>query len=164
MRFLKNTVGNVGLIVKFIFLIIKKRHAMGLTYATIQLQNGDDVSDYNRKRIGEDEIRQVEISALVDTGSVMMVINESIRAALDLPIIGKRPSQLADGTRLELPVVGSIMIKYLDRWCITSALLLPDDEEPLLGAIPMEEMDLYIHPARNELLVVHPEGPVMSLK
>jgi clan AA aspartic protease len=137
---------------------------MGLTYATIQLQNGDNVSDYNRKRIGEEDIRQVEISALVDTGSIMMVINETIREALDLPIIGKRPSQLADGTRLELPVVGSIKIKYLDRWCITSALLLPNDEEPLLGAIPLEEMDLYIHPARNELLVVHPEGPVMSLK
>lgn len=137
---------------------------MGLTYANIQLQNNADVEFFRRGKMGEDEIRQMDIHALVDTGSVMMAINETIREALDLPIIGKRPSQLADGTRLELPVVGSIMIKYLDRWCITSALLLPDDQEPLLGAIPLEEMDLYIHPARNELLVVHPEGPVMSLK
>jgi clan AA aspartic protease len=137
---------------------------MGLTYATIQLQNGNDVSDYNRKRIGEEEIRQMDIHALVDTGSLMLAINESIRSVLDLPIIGKRPSQLADGTRLELPVVGSIRIRYLDRWCITSALLLPNDQEPLLGAIPLEEMDLYIHPARNELFPVHPEEPVMSLK
>jgi clan AA aspartic protease len=137
---------------------------MGLTYANIQLQNGNDVSDYNRKRIGEDEIRQIEINALVDTGSIMLAINEPIRAALDLPIIGKKVSQLADGTRIELPVAGSIMVRYLDRWCITSALLLPDDQEPLLGAIPLEEMDLYIHPGRGELLPVHPEGPLMSLK
>lgn len=34
---------------------------MGLTYAKIQLQNGNDVSDYNRRRIGEAEIRQVSI-------------------------------------------------------------------------------------------------------
>jgi hypothetical protein len=33
-----------------------------------------------------------------------------------------------------------------------------------LGAIPMEEMDLYVNPGRNELLPVHPEGPIMSLK
>ena len=65
--------------------------------------------------MGEDEIRQIDILALVDTGAVMMAINETIREALDLPISGKRPLQLADGTRLELPVVGSIMIKYLDR-------------------------------------------------
>ena len=28
----------------------------------------------------------------------------------------------------------------------------------------MEEMDLYVNPSRNELLPVHPEGPIMSLK
>ena len=137
---------------------------MGLTYANIQLQNGGDAEDFRRGRIGEDEVRQLEVHALVDTGSVQLAINETIREALGLSIIGMRPSQLADGTRLQLPVVGSIVVKYLDRWSITTALVLPDDQEPLLGAIPLEEMDLYIHPNRNELLPVHPEGPVMSLK
>ena len=137
---------------------------MGLTYANIQLQNGGDAEDFRRGRIGEDEIRQVEVNALVDTGSVQLAINESLREALGLEIIGMRPSQLADGTRLTLPVVGSIVVKYLDRWSITTALVLPDDQEPLLGAIPLEEMDLYVHPRRNELLPVHPDGPLMRLK
>ena len=137
---------------------------MGLTYANIQLQNGGDAEDFRRGRIGEDEIRQIEVNALVDTGSVQLAINESLREALGLEIIGMRPSQLADGTRLTLPVVGSIVVKYLDRWSITTALVLPDDQEPLLGAIPLEEMDLYVHPRRNELLPVHPDGPLMSLK
>jgi hypothetical protein len=65
---------------------------------------------------------------------------------------------------VELDVVGPILIRYLDRTCITSAIVLPDDQEALLGAIPMEEMDLYVNPGRNELLPVHPEGPLMSLK
>ena len=137
---------------------------MGLTYANIQLQNGGDAEDFRRGRIDEDEIRQIEVHALVDTGSVQLAINESLREFLGLPIIGMRTSQLADGTCLELPVVGSIVVKYLDRWSITTALILPDDQEPLLGAIPLEEMDLYVHPGRNELLPVHPDGPLMSLK
>ena len=137
---------------------------MGLTYANIQIQNGDDAADFRRHRIGEDEVRQMDIHALVDTGSVSMAINETIRQALGLEIIGHRPSLLADGTRLNLPVVGFIVVRYLDRWSITTALVLPDDEEPLLGAIPMEEMDLYVHPGRNELLPVHPDGAVMTLK
>jgi clan AA aspartic protease len=137
---------------------------MGLTYANITLQNGADVEDLRRNRIGEDEVRQIEVHALVDTGSVQLAINQSIADALGLSVIGTRPSQLADGTRLQLPVVGSIVVRYLDRWSITTALVLPDDQEPLLGAIPLEEMDLYIHPSRNELLPVHPEGPVISLK
>jgi clan AA aspartic protease len=137
---------------------------MGLTYANIQLQNGADIEDFRRGRIGEDEIQQLEVHALVDTGSIMLAINQSIADSLGLSIVGHRTSQLADGTRLNLPLVGGIIVRYMDRWSLTNALLLPDDQEPLLGAIPMEEMDLYVHPGRNELLPVHPDGPLMSLK
>ena len=94
----------------------------------------------------------------------MLCINDSIKQALGLDVVGKRRSQLANGVVLELDVVGPVVIRYLDRDCITRALILPDDQEPLLGAIPMEEMDLYVNPGRNELLPVHPEGPLMSLK
>lgn len=137
---------------------------MGLTYANIELVNQSDADDYRRKRIGEDEIRQITVHAMVDTGSIMLCINESIKDALGLDIVGKRRSELANGLILELDVVGPVIVRYLDRDCVTRALLLPDDQEPLLGAIPMEEMDLYVHPSRKELLPMHPEGPIMSLK
>jgi clan AA aspartic protease len=137
---------------------------MGLTYANIELVNQSDAEDFRRKRIGADEIRQITVHAMVDTGSIMLCINESIKDALGLDVIGKRRSQLANGVILDLDIVGPIVVRYLDRDCVTRALLLPDDQEPLLGAIPMEEMDLYVNPGRNELLPVHPEGPLMSLK
>jgi clan AA aspartic protease len=137
---------------------------MGLTYADIELVNHTDSEDFRRKRIGEDEVRQITVHAMVDTGSIMLCINETIKDALGLDVVGKRRSQLANGEILEFDVVGPITVKYLDRDCVTRAILLPDDSEPLLGAIPMEEMDLYVNPGRNELLPVHPEGPIMSLK
>ena len=37
-------------------------------------------------------------------------------------------------------------------------MVLPGEAEPLLGAIPLEEMDALIHPLRNEL-IVNPEHP-----
>jgi clan AA aspartic protease len=137
---------------------------MGMVYANIELLNGDDVALNRRNFISEDEIRRINLNMMVDSGAIMLTINEEIRAALGLSIIDHRPSQLADGTRLTLPVAGSIEVRYEGRFCTTNALVLPDDQEPLLGAIPMEEMDLWISPARNLLTPVHPEGPVMSLK
>jgi clan AA aspartic protease len=137
---------------------------MGLTYANIQLLNAHDEERFERGQIGEDEIRQITVHAMVDTGSIMLCINESIKQALNLRVRKKRRSQLANGQILELDVVGPLIVRYLDRECSTNALILPDDQEPLLGAIPMEEMDLYVHPSRNELLPVHPEGPIMSLR
>lgn len=137
---------------------------MGLVYANIELVNADDMALNRRGYLGEDEIRQIEVNCLVDSCSIMLCINEEIRAALGLAIVGERPSRMADGTRIKLPIATGVWVKFQDRTCLTNALVLPEDEDVLLGAIPMEEMDLYIHPGRNELAPVHPEGPVMILK
>jgi clan AA aspartic protease len=137
---------------------------MGIVYANIELLNNGDVELNRRKFISDDEIRKINLNMMVDSGAIMLTINEEIRELLGLSIIDHRPSQLADGTRLTLPVAGSIEVRFEGRFCTTNALVLPDDQEPLLGAIPMEEMDLWISPARNLLTPVHPEGPVMSLK
>ena len=101
---------------------------------------------------------------LVDSGAIMLTINEELQKALGLPIIDYRPSQMANGTMIELPVAGNIEVRYQGRLCVTNGPVLPGDSDPLLGAIPMEEMDLWTSPARNVLRPVHPEGPVMSLK
>ena len=137
---------------------------MGIVYANIELRNGGDIELSRRKYIGEEDIRYININMMVDSGAIMLAINEEIRVALGLEIIDHRSSQLADGTRLNLPVAGSIEVRYEGRFCTTNALVLPEDTEPLLGAIPMEEMDLWINPAHNLLTAVHPEGPLMSLK
>ena len=137
---------------------------MGITYANIRIQNGGEVEDFRRGKIGEDEIREITVSAMVDTGSIMLCINEEIRDALGLTIVGERNSVLANGQRLKFPITNNVVVWYEDRWCSTSALVLPDDSEPLLGAIPLEEMDLFVHPARQQLMPMHPDGPVMILK
>jgi clan AA aspartic protease len=137
---------------------------MGLTYVNIELVNAYDDEQARRGKIGEDEIRQITVLSLVDTGAVMLCINEDIQQVLGLPFRRKKRSQTADGRILELDVVGPVIVRYLDRDCSTNAIVLPNGQEALFGAIPMEEMDLYVHPARNEVLPVHPDGPIMSLK
>ena len=148
----------------FLIIFLKQKSRIGLTYANIELLNGDDLTDARRGRIGEDEVRQVTVRTLVDTGSVMLCLNETIKDALGLEVIGTRRSQLANGLLLQLDIVGPVTVRFLDRDCSTRALVLPDDQEPLLGAIPMEEMDLYVNLGRNELLPIHADGPIMNLR
>ena len=73
---------------------------------------------------------------------------------------------LADGTKRALKVAGPVKIKFKERDCITDAFVLPDSEEPLLGAVPMELMDLIIIPSSEKLDYnpLHPDGPLYSLK
>lgn len=134
---------------------------MGLVYADIEVINGEDITLAKRHFIGEEEIRRMHIKVLADSGSYMMCINETIQEQLGLTVIEKRKAQLANGSIEEYEVVGPIEVKFKNRRCMVDAMVLKGDNEPLLGAIPMEDMDVLIHPQRQEL-IVNPEHPYVA--
>lgn len=139
---------------------------MGLTYADIELINAGDIEMARRFVIGQDEVKRLHINMLVDTGAYNLCINESIQAQLDLPFVEKRKGQLANGSIEEYDFVGPVVLKFKNRQTVCNALVLRGDNEPLLGAIPLEDMDVLIHPLRQELLVNpdHPYYAQMKLK
>jgi clan AA aspartic protease len=131
---------------------------MGLVYADIEIINGSDLILAKRNIIGHEDIKRMPVNILVDTGSYYLCINETIQEQLDLPFIEKRKGQLANGSIVEYDVVGPVELKFKNRRCNIDAMVLPGDSEPLLGAIPMEDMDVLVHPLRQEL-IVNPEHP-----
>ena len=139
---------------------------MGLVYADIELINGDDLALARRNIIGEEEIKRIHVNMLVDTGNMYMFINENIQEQLQLAVLEKRKGQLANGHIVEYDVVGPLEVKFKNRRCTVNAMVLPGDNEPLLGAIPLEDMDVLIHPYRQELIVnpAHPYFAQMKLK
>ena len=52
--------------------------------------------------------------------------------------------------------MGPVKITFKNRNCFTGAMVIGD--EVLLGAIPMEDMDLVVHPSKL-LLTVNPQSP-----
>jgi clan AA aspartic protease len=134
---------------------------MGLVYADVELINAGDLEMSRRHLIGEDEIKRMNVTMLVDTGSVYMCINETVQEQLDLSIIEHRKGQLADGSVVEYAVAGPIEVRFKNRRCVVDAMVLPGDNEMLLGAIPLEDMDVLIHPYKREL-IVNPEHPYFA--
>lgn len=113
---------------------------MGLVYADIELINGGDLEMARRQLKGEEEIRRMPLSILVDTGAYYLCINETIQEQLGLSYIEKRKGQLADGSVIEYDVVGPVEIRFKNRRCNVDAMVLKGQNEPLLGAIPLEDM------------------------
>jgi clan AA aspartic protease len=134
---------------------------MGLTFADIELINSGDLELARRHYIGQEDIKRMHVNILVDSGAYMLCINETIKEILDLNVVEKRKGQLANGMVMEYNVVGPIEVRFKNRRCVVDAMVLPGDAEPLLGAIPMEDMDVLIHPLRQEL-IVNPEHPHMA--
>jgi len=97
------------------------------------------------------DLEEIDPEALVDTGAVHLCIPEHVALQLQLGQLSPREMRTADGKSHLVPYVGPVRIEMLGRDCITGALVLGN--QVLLGAIPMEDMDLVIEPARQRVSV-----------
>jgi len=131
---------------------------MGLVYADITLINGEDLILAKRHYIGEEEVKQMHITMLVETGSYNLCINEEIQTQLKFPVVERRAGETADGRIIECDVVDNVQVRFKNRATTCRAMVLPAGCEPLLGAIPLEDMDVIIHP-QSQQLIVNPDHP-----
>ena len=132
-----------------------------MVYADLEIINTIDIALAKKSIIGEEEIKSLRVNALVDTGAYNMCINEIIQSQLELPFVEKRTGVLANGEIETYDLVGPLTIKFKNRTTICNALVLPGNNEVLLGAIPMEDMDVIIDP-KKQTLEVNPEHPYFA--
>ncbi len=118
---------------------------MGLVYAELELANAR-----------EDSLRPMTVRAMVDTGALHMCLPAHVATQLGLVRLDQRTVTTADGAEHLVDYVGPLKVRFENRQCLTGALVLGD--QPLLGAIPMEDMDVLIDPAR-QALTVNPRNP-----
>lgn len=135
---------------------------MGYTYADIELFSADDLALNRRGFLPEEDIKRMRVTVLVDSGAHTLVINDHIRQQLDLPVLEERTARFANETEVRVSIVGPVEIRFGNRRTTTEAILLPGNAEPLLGVIPMEDMDLIVDP-KQQCLVVNPENPNIPL-
>ena len=128
---------------------------MGIVRTTITLKNAYDILKANEGIIKETEIRQATISAIVDTGAWTLVINEEIREKLGLTITRTNSGTLADGKRSIYNVASPLEVSWKNRGTICEAIVLPEAKDVLLGAIPLEAMDLIVNPREEEVVGAH---------
>ena len=128
---------------------------MGLVYEEITLKNVYDVEMCDHGLIKKSEVRQITVQALVDTGASTLVINEEIRKKLGLGIKGKRYATLANSKKDVCKITDGVEIIWKDRSTIVSPLVVSENGTVLLGAIPLEGMDLIVDPSKQTLIGAH---------
>lgn len=104
----------------------------------------------------ESALAPLEVEALADTGAVHLCIPEHVRLQLKLDEMDKKEVTLADGRKALVPYVGPIEVRFKNRVGFAGALVMGD--QVLLGAIPMEDMDLVVIP-RDRSLDINPSSP-----
>jgi len=129
----------------------------------ITLENILDRGFANHGYIKENEIRTLKVEAMPDTGAWTLVINEDVRQKLGLTIEETSISTLADGKANTYNVTEGVKIRWKNRSTILPAVVVPNAKDILLGALPLEAMDLMVDPVNEKLVGVHGDQPLHVL-
>jgi clan AA aspartic protease len=121
---------------------------MGISYATLRLRNPV-----------RGELQPLEVRAIADTGAMYLCLPRHVVIQLDLRTLEQREVTLADGSKRSVDYVGPVEVRFANRGCFVGAMVLGD--EVLLGAIPMEDMDLVVNPQLRQV-TVNPDSPNMA--
>ena len=125
---------------------------MGVFMEEIILENIIDRADAERGYIKDAEVRMLKVDVMPDTGAWTLVINDEVREKLGLEIEDEVRSTLADGTIGKYPLTKPVKIQWKNRITFQSAIVVPNAKKVLLGALPLEGLDLVVDPVHQTLV------------
>jgi clan AA aspartic protease len=128
---------------------------MGEVRAEITLVNIRDAAKAEDGVIPEREVRRLTVNALVDTGAWTLVINEETREKLGLRVKETTETGVAGGGTIPGGISEYVEIRWKDRNTACEALVLSGEKDILLGAYPLEGLDLTVNPKKQEVVGAH---------
>ncbi|MDR1400333.1 MAG: aspartyl protease family protein, partial [Treponema sp.] len=97
----------------------------------------------------------LKVNAVVDTGAWTLIINEETRQNLGLRVEETSETTVAGGGTVFSQVTEPVRVYWKNRNTPCKAVVLPGEEDVLLGALPLEGMDLMVHPLKQEVIGAH---------
>ena len=136
---------------------------MGTFKEEITLENITDWGLARHGYIEEAAIRRLTVEAMPDTGAWTLIINEDTREKLGLTIEGSVQSSLVGGKISSYPITEAVKIQWKDRNTELPAMVVAEAKNILLGALPLEALDLIVDPVRKQLTGAHGDQPLHIL-
>ena len=129
---------------------------MGRVIVDVEVANYDDLVRVKDGVLSPEEVRRMVVKGVVDTGANHLVVPKQVAKDLGLPSAGSATVRYADGRSKVRPMVGSVRVKLLGRESTFDAMVEPDRDTLLIGAIVLEALDLLVDCSHQKL---HPRDP-----
>jgi clan AA aspartic protease len=138
---------------------------MGKIMTKVKLTNRVDEWAASRGLLPPDQVRTIEVAALVDTGATTLVLPADVCRKLGLTEVDRRRVRYADGRVGRVPRVTDLRIEILGRDMVCEALVEAEGTTPLIGQIPLEALDLVVNPKTGDLMPdpESPDAPLLDL-
>ena len=123
---------------------------MGSTPVSIQVENYDDMVLRASGRGPATKVRKANVKALADTGCALLCLHKSSIRRLGLRFARSAEVRTGNGN-VERSIYQAVQITILGRQCLAEVMEVPDTVPPLLGYIPLENLDLVVDPKSNRV-------------
>lgn len=129
---------------------------MGRVAVELDLANNEDLVLVHLGMLPPDKVRRLKQPGYIDTGATRLVLPARAVTALGLTPSEKTSVRYADHRTIERDLVFNIWLTLLNRGGIFTAIVEPDRDDALVGAIVLEELDLLVDCKKN---AVYPRDP-----
>ncbi|MDR0877357.1 MAG: clan AA aspartic protease [Treponema sp.] len=133
---------------------------MGTVFADITLKNAGDRIRVECGIMRDPETRESKVRAIVDTGAGTLIINDDIQKELGLMTRHLHQATLANGEKVACKITEAVEVIWKDRSMTCEPWVLPGTKDVLLGAIPLENLDLIVDPTEQKLVGAHGDQPL----
>jgi hypothetical protein len=126
-----------------------KEQAMGRFSVEVELSNYDDAMRARAGLILPEQVRRARVRGVVDSGATRLVIPEAIA--------GRAKVHYADGRASERAIVKDVHLAYGGRESVFNAIVEPDRQSILIGAIVLEDLDFLVDCGSQRLVPRDPK-------
>jgi clan AA aspartic protease len=94
--------------------------------------------------------KHYEAEFLVDTGAINCLVPASALRRIGVEVEGRDVYELANGETVEYPY-GFARVRFMGSETVTRVVFGPEDAEPLLGVVALEDTGIGVDPVSHEL-------------
>jgi predicted aspartyl protease len=128
---------------------------VGRIVVDVRVENADDLALVAHGQLAPAQVRSLDTSALVDTGSTLFSLPASDVTRLGLRPVRQQPVRTVRGLTVQ-QIDSAVRLTVENRQCLVEVAELPDGSPALLGQVPLELLDLWID-TTSRRLVGNPE-------
>jgi len=138
--------------------------AMGRISVEVELANDADLVRVEDGLLSPEKARRTRIRGVVDSGATRLVIPASVAKQLGLEVSGSIRVRYADGRTADRPVAQRVRLTYGGRDSVFNAVVEPDRESVLIGAIVLEDLDFLVDCAGQRLVPRDPKQIISEIE
>jgi predicted aspartyl protease len=132
--------------------------------AEVDLANHKDLFRAEAGLITPEQVRRARVRGVVESGAAHLVISASIAQQLGLEISRSTQVRYADGHTAERTIVKDVHLAYRGRESIYSAIVEPERQFILIGAIVLEDLDLLVDCVTRQLSPRDPDQIITEIE